>query len=175
MCIDQLNTFNFIVGAKYKLHHRNNRSLSKSSKVGIMLWYEVFVKLMSLKHILKRKKKEKSGRERKDIQLQLKSRGDHFRFGLVFTWKNKPNQNYYFLKFKTKTEPNQFKPTGFGLVFVVQKLIKPRSKSRFCCSRTCSSLHDQDMIEFYLKYKQNQSHKLQHNEKNKKPTNYQGK
>jgi hypothetical protein len=72
MCIDQLNTFNFIVGAKYKLHHRNNRSLSKSSKVGIMLWYEVFVKLMSLKHILKRKKKKKVEEREKIYSYNLK-------------------------------------------------------------------------------------------------------
>jgi len=45
----------------------------------------------------------------------------------------------------------------FSSVSVVKKPIKPKSKTSFYCSETCSSLHD------YLKYKQNQSYKLQHN------------
>jgi len=57
------------------------------------------------------------------------------------------------------------------LVSVVEKLIKPRSKTSFYYSGTCSKLYDQDMIEFYLKYKQNQSCKLQHNIKGKNPKN----
>ena len=46
-----------------------------------------------------------------------RSRGDHFRFGLVFIKKN--NQTGFFFK-----KWNRFKPTGFGSVILEQKPIQ---------------------------------------------------
>jgi hypothetical protein len=50
-------------------------------------------------------------------------RGDHFRFGLVFTYKNQPNR-IFFLK-ATETESNRPVSVRFGSVFNVKKPRKP--------------------------------------------------
>jgi hypothetical protein len=51
-------------------------------------------------------------------------RGDHFRFGSVFTYKNQPNQ--IFLKTNaTETESNWPVLVRFGSVFNVKKPRKP--------------------------------------------------
>jgi hypothetical protein len=69
-------------------------------------------------------------------------------FGLVWFSHEKINQTDIIIFKNLKLKLVQTDWFWFGLVFVVQKLVKPRSKFCFCCLGTCSNLHDQDMIEF---------------------------
>jgi hypothetical protein len=56
----------------------------------------------------------------KDIQLLfvIESRGEYFQFGLVFTKKKKSNQFIYLF---LNQNQNQFKPTSFGSVRLIEK------------------------------------------------------
>jgi len=67
-----------------------------------------------------------------------KSKGDHFRFDSVRFLHERINQTdiINFKNFKPKLVPTDW--FWFGLVFVVQKLGKLKSKSRFCYLGTCS-------------------------------------
>jgi hypothetical protein len=67
-------------------------------------------------------------------------------FGSALFSLEKINQTKNIIFLNLKLKPVQIDWFRFGLVFVVQKPVKLRIKSRFCSSRTCSSLQPKSQI-----------------------------
>jgi len=65
------------------------------------------------KFFLECKKKKKKGLVSEPDPNIRRPRGDHFRFGSVFTYKKQPNQ-FFFLKIRNRVKPTGFGPVRFG-------------------------------------------------------------